>query len=431
MLRLGAIFIVACMVLIAGSLGAALYLAGLLAAQEAMLGALAILMALVLYNVLTKRPRDRSDVGAHIADMSRGMADLSRQVAELGRRTAQLEDQRGASADQARAAVAPFSAELSELGTLVKHLAESVAVHEATFAAGKFVSAPTTATADPLTRSEAQPAGARGPATMASDAMIAAIRSAVDANRVDLYLQPIVTLPQRKVRYYEALTRLRTEEGKLLTPSEFLGPAETGNLLPRIDHMLLFRSVQVVRRLLLKNRDIGLFCNIAGSTLNEPQLFPQMVEFLEANRALASALVLEFKQATWRDMGPLEQESLAELRELGFRFCMDQVTDLRFEPRDLGERGVRFVKAPAALLLGQGETGSDIHAADVADLLNRHGIALIADRVETENQVIDLLDYELRFGQGTLFSPPRPVRAEALQTAAADAGEVATSTGTG
>jgi cyclic-di-GMP phosphodiesterase TipF (flagellum assembly factor) len=118
------------------------------------------------------------------------------------------------------------------------------------------------------------------------------------------------------------------------------------------------------------------------------------------------------------------------LRELGFRFCMDQVTDLRMEPRELGERGVRFVKVPAALLLGHGETGSDIHAADVADLLNRHGIALIADRVETENQVIDLLDYELRFGQGTLFSPPRPVRAEALQTAAGDAGEIA-STGTG
>ena len=50
-------------------------------------------------------------------------------------------------------------------------------------------------------------------------------------------------------------------------------------------------------------------------------------------------------------MGPLEHESLAALRELGFRFCMDQVTDLRLEPRDLAERGVRFVKVPAAVLL--------------------------------------------------------------------------------
>ena len=58
---------------------------------------------------------------------------------------------------------------------------------------------------------------------------------------------------------------------------------------------------------------------------------------------------------------------------------------------------------------------------EFVDLLNRFGIALIADQIEAENQVVDLLDYELRFGQGPLFSPPRPVRAEALQSERAEA----------
>ncbi len=66
-------------------------------------------------------------------------------------------------------------------------------------------------------------------------------------------------------------------------------------------------------------------------------------------------------------------------------------------------------------MLGRAEAGSDIHAADLANLLHRHGISLIADKIETENQVIELLDYDLKYGQGFLFSPPRPVRAEALQ----------------
>jgi cyclic-di-GMP phosphodiesterase TipF (flagellum assembly factor) len=47
--------------------------------------------------------------------------------------------------------------------------------------------------------------------------------------------------------------------------------------------------------------------------------------------------------------------------------------------------------------------------------LHRHGIRLIADKIEAENQVVELLDFDLSFGQGFLFSPPRPVRAEALQ----------------
>ena len=68
----------------------------------------------------------------------------------------------------------------------------------------------------------------------------------------------------------------------------------------------------------------------------------------------------------------------------------------------------------ASVMLSRGGS-SDIHAADLSDLLHRHGISLIADHIETENQVVELLDYDMRFGQGFLFSPPRPVRAEALQ----------------
>jgi cyclic-di-GMP phosphodiesterase TipF (flagellum assembly factor) len=242
------------------------------------------------------------------------------------------------------------------------------------------------------------------------------VRAAVEANRADLYLQPIVTLPQRKVRYYEALTRLRTEDGTVIEPAEFLAAAESCGLMPQIDNLLLLRSVQVVRRLQLKNRDVGLFCNLAVSTLNDPELFPQILQFMDANRALAPSLVLEFKQSVLRAMGPLETESLAALRDIGFRFCIDQVTDLRMEPRDLGERGVRYVKVPASLLLGANAPESDIHAADLSDLLGRFGISLIAERIEAENQVVDLLEYDVRFGQGFLFSPPRPVRPEALRT---------------
>jgi cyclic-di-GMP phosphodiesterase TipF (flagellum assembly factor) len=249
--------------------------------------------------------------------------------------------------------------------------------------------------------------------------MLAIVREAIEANRTELYLQPIVTLPQRKVRYYEAFTWLRAADGALLQPSEFLGTAEAGGLMPQIDNMLLFRSIQVIRRLQLKNRDIGLFCGISVATLNDAQLFPQILQFMDANRALGPSFVLQFEQKALLGMGPLETESLAALRELGFRFCIDQVSDLRLDPRDLGERGIRYVKVPAPLLLGQaGTPRPDIHAADLSDLLGRFGISLIAERIEAEAQVVDLLEYDVRFGQGALFSQPRPVRAEALRGAA-------------
>ena len=425
MLRLGAIFVVICMVLIAACTGAALYLLIGLNAFESMIVAVAVLTGLAIYNAVTSRLRDRSDVGGQIADLSRGTGDLARQVAELGRRTAALEGQGDkiidSAAEKSRTATEAITGELAELGTLVKQLAETVALHELKFAGGRDFGASAINQDRPQKAAEAT--ADAGPASVSAtdsrNEMIEIVRDAIDTGRVDLYLQPIVTLPQRKVRYYEAFTRLRTADGAVLAPAEFLEAAEAGGLMPRIDKLLLFRSVQVVRRLQLKNREIGLFCNVAASTLNDPQLFPEILQFMDANRALASSLMVELRQSTLRAMGPLEAESLAALRELGFRFCMDAVTDLRMEPRDLGERGIRYVKVPASFLLGEAASaGSDIHAADLSDLLGRYGISLIAERIESETQVVDLLEYDVRFGQGFLFSQPRPVRAEALRGAA-------------
>ena len=216
---------------------------------------------------------------------------------------------------------------------------------------------------------------ATGPLKGKTPAEIAAtIAAAIESNRIDLYLQPVVTLPQRKVRYYEAMTRLRTEDGTLILPSDFLAHAEKAGLIAKIDNMQMFRCVQVLRRLLLKNREIGLFCNVSIATLNDGDIFRQFFDFLEANRALSSSLTLEFTQSAFRDMGPIEQESLAGLIALGYRFSMDHVTDLRIGPRDLSELGVRFVKVPATLLLNRAGAAADIHAADLSDLLgpSRH-----------------------------------------------------------
>jgi cyclic-di-GMP phosphodiesterase TipF (flagellum assembly factor) len=253
------------------------------------------------------------------------------------------------------------------------------------------------------------------------------VARAIEDNRIDLYLQPIVTLPQRKVRHYEALSRLRGEDGEIIPAGDFLEYAESAGLVPRLDNLLLFRCVQVTRRLQLKNRDVGLFCNISALTLSDPTYFRQLLDFMDANRALAPALTLEFSQSAYRSFGPIEQESLSALAERGFRFSMDHVVDLRMEPKDLADHAFRCLKVPAALLLNPATSAqSDIHPADLADLLARSGIDLIAERVENETMVLDLLDFDVRFGQGFLFSPPRPVRAEALQTTAGDGGAAET-----
>jgi cyclic-di-GMP phosphodiesterase TipF (flagellum assembly factor) len=433
MVRISAIFIAVCMALIAGSIGFVVYLRFGLTGAESFLVGLGVLTALAVYNAVAARSRDRAEVSDQIASISRSSADLARQLAEFGRQLGTVETKVDSVLDKALASAQPLAAEIEELSTLVKHLADSVAAHEAVLAglSGKeriAPAAPAPAMAVIATAAVPMPDPAAAPAApiadtiaafngLGPDGIVAAIRSAIEGSKIELYLQPIVTLPQRKVRYYEALSRLKADNGDLVAAADFLKFAEAGGLMPKLDNLSVLRCVQVVRRLLLKNRDIGLFCNLSSATLTDSG-FPRFLEFAEANRAIAPALVFEFTQETVRAMGPIEHESLAALAERGFRFSMDNLTDLRVEPRELNERGFRFIKAPAALLLNRvGAASTDIHPADLSDLVGRFGIDLIAERIEAEGAVVDLLDYDVRFGQGFLFSPPRPVRAEALQGA--------------
>ncbi|MGH6727306.1 MAG: EAL domain-containing protein [Pseudolabrys sp.] len=425
MRRIGAIFVAICMVLIACSLGAVLYLGFKIEPRIAAIVALAALTGMALFNAVSGRLRDRGDLGDQISDLSRGTADLARQVGEIGRRLAAVEGRLDKTVDRARGAVDPIAAEIGELGTLVRQIAETVASHAAALqqqgaapAAGELPVVAAREADGALILSESDAVDGRRFRNLSRERIVDVIAKAVDANRIDLYLQPIVTLPQRKVRYYEALSRLRTEEGDIVPAGDFIDYAESVGLMPKIDNLLLFRCVQVTRRLQMKSRDVGLFCNISASTLSDPAYFRQVLDFMDANRALNGALMFEFTQSAYRALGPLEHESLLALAERGFRFSMDHVTDLRLELKELAERSFRFLKVPAGLLLNAATASqSDIHPADLADLLARSGIDLIAERIESESMVVDLLDYDVRFGQGFLFSAPRPVRAEALQSA--------------
>jgi cyclic-di-GMP phosphodiesterase TipF (flagellum assembly factor) len=426
MIRISTIFVAICMVLIAASLGMVLYTVAGLRPSEAAIIALAAFTFLILYNAVSMRLKDRSDVGTQIADLSRGTADLARQVAEFGRRLAALEGKSAGAEHMVNSRVDPLTNEINELGTLMKQLAVSVASHDdalnalANAAASPPPAESAAASEIALLHQDvsiaptptAEPTAPKP--SLTAPAIAKVIRAAVDANRIDLYLQPLVTLPQRKVRYYEVMSRLRDEDDKILTATEFIEAAESSGLMARIDNQVLLRCVQVLRRLLVRNKDIGLFCNLAATTLRDAEMFKQCLDFLDANRALAPSLVLEFRQSTFRGLGPLESEHLAALAQRGFRFSIDNVTDLRIEPRELADRGVRFVKVPAALLLDQNRIStSDIHPADLSDLLGRFGIDLVAERIENERAVVDLLDYDVRYGQGFLFAPPRPLRADA------------------
>jgi cyclic-di-GMP phosphodiesterase, flagellum assembly factor TipF len=417
----GAVLLALCMLIIAGLAGAAVYLYLDLGMLEAATVAIAILALLGLYHTVSSRFGLRSAVSRQLADLSRGGADIGRQVAEMGRRLAALDGKFETVLDQTRAVADPLNVQMSELDARVRRLAETVGVHQATLDAMARSASEQPAVAGsvppPTPRGSSDDSAAKPSVAMMNEVSLEVIRNAIDANRIDLYLQPIVTLPRRKVRFYEATSRLRSATGETVHESGFVPQAKRGGLMPKLDYLVVFRCVQIVRRLLMKNREIGLFCNLSRTTVTHPDVWPQLHDFMAANRAIAPSLILQLAQSAVREMAEPEHERLAALSELGFRFCFNELTTLRVEPGELAPRGFSYVKVDAALLLGRvapapGEAGP----GELSELLGRFGIDLIVDRIDNENSVMELLGHDVRYGQGPLFSAPRPVRAEALQT---------------
>lgn len=426
MSRLSTIFVASCITVIATSVGIALNAGFNLGRMESAGVALAVLAFLILSNAIANRLR-RTDVSGQMADLSRGITDLALQMGDFGRRLAAVEGKVASAQSVGQDRMHSVMGEIGELGSLLRQLAGSVADHEDVLISGQGKSAPP-APVRPQTLQisdmETFEAPLAGPPPRESpvpppaapqippEQLVGIVRRAVESGRIDIYLQPTVSLPQRKVRYYEAVSRLRDDEDRVLAAEEFVGAAEQGRLIGRIDHAVMMRGMQVLRRLMIRNDDVGIFCNVSAFTLRDSESFAQCQVLLEANRSLAASFVLEFRQAAIRSLDTVGRDRLAALMRIGYRFSLDHVADLRLEPRELAEMGVRFLKVPAAMLLQRGAVATDIAPADLSDLLGRFGIEMIAERIESERAVVDLLDFDVRFGQGFVFSPPRPLRPE-------------------
>ena len=236
------------------------------------------------------------------------------------------------------------------------------------------------------------------------------VREAIENDRVDLYLQPIVSLPQRKQRYFEAFSRLRNEDGTVLRPITYLEAAERANRIGLIDNMILLRAVKALRELGPESQHHRVFCNVSPATIYDTEFFSRFSDYLDANEDLAPRLVFEFTYPAIEIMHPKVEKNLWDIAERGFAFSVDHIRRLDHNWGALRAKNFRYVKAPSSMLLAQSRGDEEARARVSAfkDRLRGAGIDLIVEKVELESHVPEILSLGIDYGQGELFGVPRP-----------------------
>ncbi|MGX5735487.1 EAL domain-containing protein [Bosea thiooxidans] len=415
-------------ILLPGALGAAL---GLLAGGAGLMAA----MYLAEQRGLARHEQALAGLG----EVKVRLATNAIKLSALSQRVEQM-PMRDTDAAPARAAIHELTAEVGLLGDLIHQVATTLADHEVALArlpekaagripsAGMFDALPYDSDGAPEVfldpeaarraraerLNEERALAAREAAEEAEAERAALISSALTEGRLEVHLQPVVSLPQRRTRGYEALARLRLDENTLLLPHEFIDTVEARGFGPTLDALVLTRALAIARHLASKEGGIFVSCNFSSATWSSARALATLTRILDKYREHTSHLVIEMPQAVFRDLDPTSLGLLGSMSANGVRFALDQLCDLRFDPRSLSDRGVRFVKAPAALLQdhAEGHLTSDIAAGDLAAMLARVSITLVAENVEDNPTAADMIELGVAMGQGRVFSPPRPVKPE-------------------
>ncbi|MCG7392236.1 EAL domain-containing protein [Microvirga sp. ACRRW] len=379
--------------------------------------------------VLTWKKAEEANLNAQLARAD--LADVNERLSRLE----QLLQTNPATTPAMRTTMAEVTGTVGLLGGVVRELAKNVATQNRDVAElkGRLTTAPKSEDTPqkvapvmlPQTAAPAASRPAQPPAPRRAEEEIRRMRlimQAFEADSIELHLQPIVSLPQRKIRFYEALARLRLADGTLLGPSEFLGALERLGRAPEFDRRVLNRAMAVAYHLITKGSEAIVGVNLTPHSVREPGFLWSLTGLMDAAPETLGKVVLEFPQECWRELDADGKEALSVLRDKGVPLSLDTATDLRFDARELADLGVRFVKLPAELLVAAGQDedhhlSPELGVRDFASALRREGIRLVAEHVEREEMVPVLAEIGVPLAQGFVFAAPRAVKAEVLGSA--------------
>lgn len=233
------------------------------------------------------------------------------------------------------------------------------------------------------------------------------LTTALSDDDLEVYIQPIVKLPQRKTRFYEVYARMRAGGGVRIPAGRYMDIARRADMLSTIDDMLLLRCLRIIREHRHMRSDVSWILNITTESLNDRNFMGDLAGFLRLERDLASRLVFEMPynevMKHKKDLFPIIQG----LSEVGCAFSVDHVRARRIDIAELGALGIRYLKMDAMWLVQEASFGDGFtRILKLKRQLDSAGIDMIVEKVEEEGQLKDLLDFNINYGEGYLFGKP-------------------------
>ncbi|MDR7255684.1 diguanylate cyclase (GGDEF)-like protein/PAS domain S-box-containing protein [Nocardioides sp. BE266] len=163
----------------------------------------------------------------------------------------------------------------------------------------------------------------RGPRTAARLHWQSRIEAALEHNRFELHLQPIMNIATGRISSAEVLLRLRDED-ELVPPSRFVYIAERVGLMPQVDAWVVEHSLEMLARIRADHDpEFELEVNLSGHSIGNPEIEKAIVGSLAAHGVDPSALILEITETAAVADVAMARDFAARMTDLGCAFALD------------------------------------------------------------------------------------------------------------
>ncbi len=235
------------------------------------------------------------------------------------------------------------------------------------------------------------------------------LRRAVEHREFRVYYQPLVSLDTTEVVGLEALSRWE-RSGVIVMPSEFIPVAEETGIILSINQQLLYEACEQVRRwqeTYPSNSQLGLSINITARQFAQPDLASQIAEALQKTKMHPNCIDLEITEGIAMLDADRSADVLSELDALGVRVSIDDFGTGYSSLSRLHRFPVDSLKIDRVFVSGMDHDPESLEIVRVIIALAHNlGLKVVAEGIETREQMSLLKELGCDYGQGYLFSPP-------------------------
>jgi diguanylate cyclase (GGDEF)-like protein/PAS domain S-box-containing protein len=236
----------------------------------------------------------------------------------------------------------------------------------------------------------------------------AAFRRAIEREELRLHYQPIIALDTCTIVGFEALLRWQHPQRGLLPPSEFLRIAEEAGLMVQTGWWIVHeacRQLQAWHTQFPNLRPLSVSVNLSGSELTRSDVVERIRQTLADTGLDAHSLKLEITENVMMDHAETTIATLEALRDLGIQLCIDDFGTGYSSLRYLHRFPIKILKIDRSFISNlNNDIESAIITQSIVMLSHTLGLEIVAEGIETDEQLTYLQELHCEYGQGYRFA---------------------------